>query len=183
MQIRSHAQKYLIKLCKKYSIILSTKKFKNRESKHLNFEIESKSDITQMNKYDRKILDLFKYYNREYLLVNKYFTDSIKEADSTKEKDISVASCVVNSQNDIYSHQNINNNIFKVCNEIEELMKYNSMILSSAWSFSNVDETKLIIKKLLINYENLDMSRLFEDFKTIEETVRIFNLRSYNVFK
>ena len=34
-QIRSHAQKYLIKLSRKYSIKLSQKKFTHKKSKHL----------------------------------------------------------------------------------------------------------------------------------------------------
>ncbi len=140
-----------------------------------------------MNKYDRKILDLFKYYNREYLLVNKDYTDSIKEVDSTKEKEMSIiASYHVNKNHDSdidYHRQNINNNYINAFNEIKELMKYNNMIISSAGCFNDVDQTKMIIKKLLLSYENLDISRLFQDFNVIEDTVKIFNMRSYNVFK
>jgi len=66
VQIRTHAQKYLLKLCKKYSIRLKTKKFKNRISQHLNF-LSGKCNISSMSKYDKNIFDIFKYYDRELL--------------------------------------------------------------------------------------------------------------------
>ena len=67
-QIRSHAQKYLIKLCKKYSIKLYQKKFSNKPSKHLNSTrnpCKNKLNIDKMNIYEKNILNVFSYYNRE----------------------------------------------------------------------------------------------------------------------
>jgi hypothetical protein len=74
VQIRSHAQKYIIKLCKKYSIKLNKKKFKNKKSVHLEWnekdENQKKLDINKMNKYDRNILKMFSYYDRDYSTAN-----------------------------------------------------------------------------------------------------------------
>lgn len=69
VQIRSHAQKYLIKLCKKYHIKLSKKKFKNKDSKHLDTNgatISKYIDVREMNDYDKNIFQIFKYYHREW---------------------------------------------------------------------------------------------------------------------
>ena len=69
-QIRSHAQKYLIKICRKYSIKLSKKKFSNRLSKHLDITkipYKGKTNISNMSIYEKNILEMFNYYNREVL--------------------------------------------------------------------------------------------------------------------
>ena len=69
-QIRSHAQKYLIKICRKYSIKLSKKKFSNRLSKHLDITkipYKGKTNISNMSIYEKNILEMFNYYNREIL--------------------------------------------------------------------------------------------------------------------
>lgn len=87
-QIRSHAQKYLIKLCRKYSIKLNKKKFKNKKSLHLQWnEKEDKTgknkklDISQMSKYDLNILNMFRYYDRDYSTV-------LKRGDANSNKEI-----------------------------------------------------------------------------------------------
>jgi hypothetical protein len=70
VQIRSHAQKYLIKICKMYDIKLSKKKFLNKKSSHLDLsekdKLREKLNPQNMNKYDRNILNMFKYYDRNY---------------------------------------------------------------------------------------------------------------------
>lgn len=69
-QIRSHAQKYLIKICRKYSIKLTKKKFSNRLSKHLDITkmpYKGKSNISNMSIYEKNILEMFNYYNREVI--------------------------------------------------------------------------------------------------------------------
>ena len=69
-QIRSHAQKYLIKICRKYSIKLSKKKFSNKLSKHLDITkipYKGKTNISNMSIYEKNILDMFNYYNREIM--------------------------------------------------------------------------------------------------------------------
>ena len=69
-QIRSHAQKYLIKICRKYSIKLTKKKFSNKLSKHLDITkipYKGKTYISKMSIYDKNILEMFNYYNREVL--------------------------------------------------------------------------------------------------------------------
>jgi hypothetical protein len=69
-QIRSHAQKFIIKLCKKYQIKIKSKKFKKKFSKHLNYFNkqrgfkEGRSAV--IDSLEKKLLDTFNYYNREY---------------------------------------------------------------------------------------------------------------------
>lgn len=73
-QIRSHAQKYLIKICRKYSIKLSKKKFSNRLSKHLDITkmpYKGKCNISNMSIYEKNILEMFNYYNREVIQDDK----------------------------------------------------------------------------------------------------------------
>lgn len=65
-QIRSHAQKFIIKLCKKYQIKIKSKKFRGRDSKHLNFVYKKKVvNPRPVEAEDQKFLDLFNYYKRE----------------------------------------------------------------------------------------------------------------------
>jgi len=73
-QIRSHAQKFLIKICRKYSIKLSKKKFSNRLSKHLDITkmpYKGKCNISDMSIYEKNILEMFNYYNREVIHEDK----------------------------------------------------------------------------------------------------------------
>ena len=65
-QIRSHAQKFIIKLCKKYQIKIKSKKFKTKQSKHLNFVYKKKIvNPRPIDPEDLKFLDIFNYYKRE----------------------------------------------------------------------------------------------------------------------
>ena len=78
-QIRSHAQKYLIKICRKYSIKLSKKKFSNRLSKHLDITkipYKGKTNISNISIYEKNILEMFNYYNREILKDEELLTDN-----------------------------------------------------------------------------------------------------------
>ena len=74
-QIRSHAQKFLIKICRKYEIKLSQKKFLKAKSKHLEPSYKKrkkfkKTGIANMNKYERNIYDMFNYYKRDISSIN-----------------------------------------------------------------------------------------------------------------
>jgi len=78
-QIRSHAQKYLIKICRKYSIKLTKKKFSNRLSKHLDITklpYKGKTNISNMSIYEKNILEMFNYYNRELIQDDKYYANN-----------------------------------------------------------------------------------------------------------
>jgi SHAQKYF class myb-like DNA-binding protein len=74
-QIRSHAQKFLIKICRKYEIKLSQKKFLKAKSKHLEPSFRKrkkfkKTGIANMNKYERNIFEMFNYYKRDISSIN-----------------------------------------------------------------------------------------------------------------
>lgn len=111
-QIRSHAQKYLIKLCRKYSIKLSKKKFSNKLSKHLDITklpYKGKTNISNMSIYEKNILEMFNYYNREIITdeQNNLNTDNIIYSQNiidNGKKDFHV------NNNDINNNLNILNN-------------------------------------------------------------------------
>ncbi len=69
-QIRSHAQKYIIKLCKKYRIKIKSKKFKKKSPRHLDYVNRQKcpkpENSNGIGSLEKKLLDTFNYYNREY---------------------------------------------------------------------------------------------------------------------
>ena len=87
-QIRSHAQKYLIKICRKYSIKLTKKKFSNRLSKHLDITkipYKGKTNISNMSIYEKNILEMFSYYNREVMNDEKLLTNIINNEPQFKK--------------------------------------------------------------------------------------------------
>ncbi len=98
-QIRSHAQKFLLKLCKKYSIKLKTKKFQNKESKHLdsvNKASKTRMNISLMSKEERNIFDMFKYYQREYNTSEGVVRENISASPNRVSK-ISIGNSTSNS--------------------------------------------------------------------------------------
>ena len=100
-QIRSHAQKYLIKICRKYSIKLTKKKFSNRLSKHLDITkmpYKGKSNISNMSIYEKNILEMFNYYNRE-VIHDENNTENKNNIDNNQIKRISEFGNFDNSAN------------------------------------------------------------------------------------
>jgi hypothetical protein len=80
-QIRSHAQKYIIKLCNKYQIRLKSKKFRKRYPNQLETLKKKKSGNTfEMDKVDKELLNIFNYYIRVYkpFKIEKVYKDSSK---------------------------------------------------------------------------------------------------------
>jgi len=135
-QIRSHAQKYLIKICRKYSIRLSKKKFSNRQSKHLDITkipYKGKSNISNMSIYEKNILEMFNYYNREVLK-----DETTPGSDNNEEQ-------IKNIQ--LYNNYNIpsNNNKFDTSFNINNLNNVN-----------NIDINKKIIEKENTIEKNFD---------------------------
>ena len=135
-QIRSHAQKYLIKICRKYSIRLSKKKFSNRQSKHLDITkipYKGKSNISNMSIYEKNILEMFNYYNREVLK-----DETTPGSDNNEEQ-------IKNIQ--LYNNYNIpsNNNKFDTSFNINNLSNVN-----------NIDINKKIIEKENTIEKNFD---------------------------
>ena len=136
-QIRSHAQKYLIKICRKYSIRLSKKKFSNRQSKHLDITkipYKGKSNISNMSIYEKNILEMFNYYNREVLK-----DETTPGSDNNEEQ-------IKNIQ--LYNNYNIpsNNNKFD----------QTSFNINNLNNVSNIDINKNIIEKENTIEKNFD---------------------------
>ena len=136
-QIRSHAQKYFIKICRKYSIRLSKKKFSNRQSKHLDITkipYKGKSNISNMSIYEKNILEMFNYYNREVLK-----DETTPGSDNNEEQ-------IKNIQ--LYNNYNIpsNNNKFD----------QTSFNINNLNNVSNIDINKNIIEKEKTIEKNFD---------------------------
>jgi SHAQKYF class myb-like DNA-binding protein len=151
-QIRSHAQKYLIKICRKYSIRLSKKKFSNRQSKHLDITkipYKGKSNISNMSIYEKNILEMFNYYNREVLK-----DETTPGSDNNEEQ-------IKNIQ--LYNNYNIpsNNNKFD----------QTSFNINNLNNVSNIDINKNIIEKENTIEKNFDTN----------ENLQINNNFSYSV--
>ena len=135
-QIRSHAQKYLIKICRKYSIKLSKKKFSNRLSKHLDITkipYKGKTNISNMSIYEKNILEMFNYYNREILKDEENLIDN-----NNKENIINNIKSLNgdNSINYNFSLDNLNNpvnlgiknNLIEKDNSKEMMLEINEQI-------------------------------------------------------
>lgn len=129
-QIRSHAQKFLIKICRKYEIKLSQKKFLKTKSKHLELAYSKskkykKTGLASMNKYERNIYEMFNYYKRDITTNNNNnnntghknsnsncnittsTTTTIPETNSNSEEEIDNMHC--NSNNNSNNSNNSNN--------------------------------------------------------------------------
>ena len=122
-QIRSHAQKYLIKLSRKYSIKLSQKKFTHKKSKHLlcsylsGKKSEEKLDASKMDKYDKTIFEIFNYYNRDFYMSNLSNTSSSSIMEDNNNNSI------LNNNNGI---NNFNENILPINNETDNKYTFSS---------------------------------------------------------
>ena len=163
-QIRSHAQKYLIKICRKYSIKLSKKKFSNRLSKHLDITkmpYKGKTNISNMSIYEKNILEMFNYYNREIL---KDGNNTVNDNNEEKINNIQLK----NSFN-----ESSNNNI---------KFPQNSFNINTLTNFGNLEASKNLISKdnkignkIDINENiNNNLSFSLNQFKTLP-----FSLPSY----
>ena len=69
-QIRSHAQKFVIKICRKYSVKISKKRLNNLYLRRGNdiskrISIEQKLNSMNVEEIDRKILDIFIHPTQE----------------------------------------------------------------------------------------------------------------------
>ena len=138
-QIRSHAQKYLIKICRKYSIKLSKKKFSNRLSKHLDITkipYKGKTNISNMSIYEKNILEMFNYYNREILREEEPLIDS-----NNNENQVTNIKPFNNYDNSINYNLNLNtlnntanleikNNLIEKENNKDMLLDINEQILN-----------------------------------------------------
>jgi hypothetical protein len=122
-----------------------------------------------MDKYDRNILNLFKYYNREYVLLES----NTKEDDSTKANEKNIC----NSFEEIVTkktHGDIHMQSPKLLNDIRSLMNMNNIILNSSTGFTNDIETVCLIRELLLNNGRFaDLSALFNDILILENTIGI----------
>ncbi len=157
-QIRSHAQKYIIKLCKKYQIKIKSKKFKQKTAKHLDIiNTNNKNFKTKsINPREKKLLDMFNYYNREYkpFLIEKSHKDHCDEA------------CEMHLEN-LRKARKIKNQIFFV--KKTNRRKEEVILLESKNSLNELEKIKnmneMFLNKLEFSYTDLS-SNIFTDMGT-----------------
>ena len=150
-QIRSHAQKYLIKICRKYSIKLTKKKFSNRLSKHLDITklpYKGKTNISNMSIYEKNILEMFNYYNRELIQDDKYYSNN--------------------------NNQCINIPGFKDYNSMNPIPIYSSNLNNSVQG----DLNNNLIEKEIKNENSLKTNENLKDLKNDDNFLSSFN--NYN---
>ena len=144
-QIRSHAQKYLIKICRKYSIKLSKKKFSNRLSKHLDITkipYKGKTNISNMSIYEKNILEMFNYYNREILKDEENLIDN-----NNKENIINNIKSLNgdNSINYNFSLDNLNNPVnLGIKNNLKEKDNSKEMMLEINEQIQNLNKNNCL---------------------------------------
>ena len=149
-QIRSHAQKYIIKLCKKYQIKIKSKKFRKKEAKHLETinNIARNAKPKDINTTEKKLLDVFNYYNREYkpFLIEKHHKNHCLEECSNHLKNLRLEKLIKNQiflvekkekKNEMEKGKEEVNAMYQ---DLESLKNYNQNFLNHfGFSFVNID--------------------------------------------
>ena len=123
-QIRSHAQKYLIRLCGKYSIKLSKKKFALSTSNKdiATVPCKKRLNISKMDIYEKNIFEMFNYYNRE--IINEDSENQEQNTKENKNNNISNNNPMdfinnnVNINPEINSNEKITNNKDRLINDL-----------------------------------------------------------------
>lgn len=151
-QIRSHAQKFLIKLCKKYNIEIKSKRKENFSLGHLNFPYKRKSEksvvpIEKISNVDLNLIKKFNFYIKKVNLENFESRETIFEIKKTLKENF-----VKNE--DICMEKNQNSNIFSSNLIIENIAQIfiqppekNPNILSTKSHFSR--DTLLLVCKII----------------------------------
>jgi hypothetical protein len=146
-----------------------------------------------MNKYDKNILDIFKYYNREYKLLDE-------RDESTKTNDNNGSSSVKNHDVDLIldepikiAHANEASGTYaepvdvaklkqslSVVSDIQALIDTNYIILGGVvGSYGDQFRTIRVLKDLLLkNSSYCNMATIFDDFKVLQNTVSVLGARN-----
>jgi hypothetical protein len=124
---------------------------------HLNYRNKNTHDITLMNKYDRNILEIFNYYNREYVLI-KY-----DESTKANEKLLGVI-----NDNLTDTRKSSNESDGGYLYEVELLIKTNQVILNGINDYSEKQAVSLITDLVLKNERYINFFPVIKDFKTFE---------------
>lgn len=128
-QIRSHAQKYMIKLCKLYDIPIKSKKKKRFNKKDLNFpygrkkKFEIKS-IDNMSQEELKYLQEFNFYLKDF---DGFFDQYIEKKNIPKQskvnsplEDVYIKQISDYIKSELTNLINSNNELFRyfICNDL-----------------------------------------------------------------
>lgn len=161
VQIRSHAQKYLIKICKNYSIKLSKKKFLNKKSSHLEWsdkdKIKKKFNPSEMDEYDKNILKMFKYYDRDYQTLPNII-DKQQYHETTPNLQLDIKQKTNEDEN---LHNNTKNSTNKPNNNVLEYSDKNIFL-----SLLNLQH---------INNFILNNLQLWEDYSSLSKKIKLLN--------
>jgi hypothetical protein len=112
-----------------------------------------------MDKYDRNIFDLFKYYNRE-CRTSKKVMDSETEPETRR--------------NSKFSDRSDFTGIIESC---QSLIDTNRIILNSAYDVNDIHTVGLINDLLFRNSKYVNYRSLSDDLKVMQNTISVFNNR------
>ena len=143
-QIRSHAQKYLIRLCGKYSVKLSKKKFalSNSNQDIATVSYKKRLNISKMNIYERNIFEMFNYYNRE--IINEDTENQGQKSNINKNNDnlslnhsLDFTKNHFNINPEINLNEKLSNNKDRLMKDVINLLKLNQKIELETYKVNN----------------------------------------------
>jgi hypothetical protein len=117
-----------------------------------------------MDKYDRNILDRFKYYNREYRLLG-----------ATRKGSEDTAQC--ETQPETRRNSNHSEDLEMFTEDLQAIMDTNKIILNSTFNFDDVRTVGLIGDLLVKGSKYVNMERVSDDLKIVENTLGMFSRR------
>ena len=184
--MRSHAQKYVIKLCKKYNIEIKSKRKSCFLSGHLNFPYKRKNKknvfpVEKMSKSDRKILKNFNFY------IKIIDMEKIQEIDYN-DKIFSIIKSDKKEENKkyIYLQNNLSpttkqtdNNCFTFSNENLLINKQNDFNYSFINFLNNDFFEKNQIQNLNINENNVSIEFIKFIYENNKDTINILSNKDF----
>lgn len=172
-QIRSHAQKYVIKLCKKYNIEIRSRRRVRFVSEHLNYPYKRKSQsimipIERMSEDDKKFIQEFNFYEKtiDFQKIEDYqrrrkkdifFVGKFEEIDKSKKSSFSKYKSIQNILSEINSNKKAKEDLPYYEDKIFELQqaeKAEALILQPQKESPNPALDTMNIDKSPINNNN-----------------------------
>jgi SHAQKYF class myb-like DNA-binding protein len=175
-QIRSHGQKYLISLCKKYNIEIKSKRLDKFYKDHLNYPYKRKDNknvlsIDRMTRTDRRLLKVLNFYTK---MVN------IEEIGSNAEKIFLIEKFPKTPLTNVESKFVINNHSAQEskCNNINICVNnINNDLFASYDSTTYIKLIKYLTMNMLLN--DCLLNTLYDSNYGVESNLKVINLIEY----
>ena len=125
-------------------------------------------DINKINKYDKRFLELFKYFNKSKLLGETDYSDQNETNNIINEE--------LNKKLDykeLKNNQNLNMpNENYVYSNILKIFEYNKIILNGQDSYNNIEETKITLQNLVMDYNSM-IGSICEDYSQLKKSLNL----------